>query len=376
MNILKKIFFFLLRFVNRKREATFSRLILSVKNKKAALLSSLSRERGATLQDVYFTHAGIGDQILLLAAAKMFFEKTGKKLLVAGKSPELFLEEDDVIFFDLYSAALLEKYAVKTKSEILLCPYGKFRLNFISGASFKLRNGSYRIQWSRTHILANYLKKLGMSGSVDISKCRLNLGESQKVNVQGRYVCLISEGLLPYKTLPFPLMQEVVCELSREYQVVQLGLEKDPLLEGVVDLRGRLSFSQVAQCLRHASAYVGPIGGLMHLAHFVGCPSVIAISGEPVEYIGYARNVNVRSSFQCDLCDTLKLNPMHDRCPFEYACARSGFDAKVICDSVRMLNKKGGIQEVFLDEVEEEKTVGVYELLLERGVSSLRREIR
>lgn len=71
-----------------------------------------------------------------------------------------------------------------------------------------------------------------MSGSVDISKCRLNLGESQKVNVQGRYVCLISEGLLPYKTLPFPLMQEVVCELSREYQVVQLGLEKDPLLEG------------------------------------------------------------------------------------------------------------------------------------------------
>lgn len=119
MNILKKIFFFLLRFVNRKREATFSRLILSVKNKKAALLSSLSRERGATLQDVYFTHAGIGDQILLLAAAKMFFEKTGKKLLVAGKSPELFLEEDDVIFL-IYIQRLCSK-STRLKRKVKSC---------------------------------------------------------------------------------------------------------------------------------------------------------------------------------------------------------------------------------------------------------------
>lgn len=376
MNLKGKLRLLLLSVRYRKREKRFHQAISEVKTKKAILFSELSREKKDGLRDIYFTHAGIGDQLLLLAAAKIYFKKTGRKLLVAGRTPELFLEEDDVVFFDLCSSAFLEEYAVKTRGDLISYSQERFRLNFISGSNFVANAESYRIQFCRTHLLANYLKKIGLSGSVDISECRLDLGKDQSVALKERYVCLISTGLQPYKTLPFSLTQEVVVRLSKNYRVVQLGLKKDPLLEGVLDLRGRLNFSQVAQYLRNAVAFVGPQGGLMHLAYFVGCPSVIAVSGEPLEYTAYSRNINIKSSFSCDLCDNLEINPMHDHCPFGYGCAKYGFEAQSICDSVSRLDKQDSTQIVSLEDVKENKTIGVRELLFERGATDLKKEIR
>lgn len=155
MNLIGKLHLLLLSVRYRKREKRFHQAISEVKTKKAILFSELSREKKDGLRDIYFTHAGIGDQLLLLAAAKIYFKKTGRKLLVAGRTPELFLEEDDVVFFDLCSSAFLEEYAVKTRGDLISYSQERFRLNFISGSNFVANAESYRIQFCRTHLLAN-----------------------------------------------------------------------------------------------------------------------------------------------------------------------------------------------------------------------------
>lgn len=84
MNLIGKLHLLLLSVRYRKREKRFHQAISEVKTKKAILFSELSREKKDGLRDIYFTHAGIGDQLLLLAAAKIYFKKNGQEVACGG----------------------------------------------------------------------------------------------------------------------------------------------------------------------------------------------------------------------------------------------------------------------------------------------------
>jgi ADP-heptose:LPS heptosyltransferase len=71
--------------------------------------------------------------------------------------------------------------------------------------------------------------------------------------------------------------QEVIDRLA-PIPFVQLGLPRDPLLDGCIDLRG-LTLRECAAVLKWASLLVGQEGGLMHLAAAVRTPSVIVYGG-------------------------------------------------------------------------------------------------
>lgn len=328
------------------------------------LFSQSYKAEGSAPIPVFFTYDGLGDQLLLIAAAKLYFQTTGHRLVVAGTRPELFLEEDSIIFFDLASSTFLEKFASKSRSSLLPFKGWNFKLNFISGALFTSRQGETHIGWSKTHILENCLAKLGLSGIIDLDSVELRLGESLPQPKHSNYICIISGGAMPYKTIPHTLAQEVVEKLREHYTIIQIGLKSDPPLKNSIDLREKISIPELAQLLRHAKAYVGPIGGLMHLARFVRCPSVVLLTGEPEAFIGYSQNINLQSNFPCSLCSDLLINPIHDTCPHNFACIKCGFTAKQITEAVHKIQKSRVPQLVQISKYPQ-GTPGISELLVE-----------
>jgi ADP-heptose:LPS heptosyltransferase len=108
---------------------------------------------------------------------------------------------------------------------------------------------------------------------------------------------------LSTKTLPIDKIIEIVSLLnSRGFHTVQLGAAHEPLVEGVkTDFRGRLTIRQSASVLKLALCYIGPEGGLVHLAKAVNTPSVVYFGSTPLSFFGYSGNVNL-SSNSCNGC--------------------------------------------------------------------------
>lgn len=103
--------------------------------------------------------------------------------------------------------------------------------------------------------------------------------------------------------------------LRHDLPLVQLGSPAEPPIAGADDLRGRTTLRQAASVLKQARCYVGEVGGLMHLARAVDCPSVVIYGGrEAPAQSGYAANVNLAGKVPCSPCWIIK------NCPHDMGC--------------------------------------------------------
>lgn len=86
--------------------------------------------------------------------------------------------------------------------------------------------------------------------------------------------------------------QEVVNNLSKMsgLPVVQVGLEEDRALEGVIDLRGKTTYGQLARVIRSASVLVGIDSITMHMAAAVGTPHVALFGSSYANSTGPAKS--------------------------------------------------------------------------------------
>lgn len=110
-------------------------------------------------------------------------------------------------------------------------------------------------------------------------------------------------------------MQLVVEDLRHRMEIVQVGATSDPALQHVTDLRGRTTIREAAAILSGASAFVGMVGFLMHLARAVGTPSVIVYGGrEHPSQSGYPGNLNLFTVMGCAPCW------LWNRCPYDREC--------------------------------------------------------
>ena len=91
--------------------------------------------------------------------------------------------------------------------------------------------------------------------------------------------------------------------LRDQFDLVQVGAPSDPVLDGVVDLRGKTSLRETAAILSASRVFIGLVGGLMHLARAVDCRSVIVYGGrEHPSQSGYSANENLYWSGACSPC--------------------------------------------------------------------------
>jgi len=162
------------------------------------------------------------------------------------------------------------------------------------------------------HILKILCRKAGLAGAIELrpylhlsdAECsRWRLGALQlAVQAQGES----SGAAMKNKLWPTDRMAAVVRSVQHsipEVSIIQLGDKSDPLLPGVIDMRGKTSLRETAAILSQSKAYVGTVGLLMHMARAVGCRSVIIYGGREKPWqTGYQCNVNLATSTDCSPC--------------------------------------------------------------------------
>lgn len=307
---------------------------------------------------LFFTWNGIGANLALMTAAREYHSHTGKKILIGTSHSWLFENTDfaDVIVslnFDFFNGT----NGTKNLEQIQKKGISPF---FITSNSYKWLAPKYEsniCQFSKKHIIAAYCDKLGVSGKINVVP-QLVLTSQEKEF--GKFfpkdqICVISDGLQKYKSWPHDKMAAFLEKTRQQYNFVQVGKETDALLPHVLDLRGKLSFRQLAGVLYNSRLFVGPTGGMVHLARAVNCPSVVlATKGEPAELTYYAGNGYVFAREACDLCARNVRDPQHQACYFGYTCVQN-IDVADVLDAVQEQFQKS----VSLPEVQWEKSGGV-----------------
>tara|TARA_R110000824_G_scaffold28179_3_gene94956 strand:- start:98 stop:937 length:840 start_codon:yes stop_codon:yes gene_type:complete len=98
----------------------------------------------------------------------------------------------------------------------------------------------------------------------------------------------------PNRAYSFTKWQNIVDELSKSVQVVQLGLKSDYGLRNTTDFRGLTSFKEAALLIGESKAFLSTEGGLVHAATSVETPAVVIITGYQDErMVAYPQNINV-----------------------------------------------------------------------------------
>lgn len=287
----------------------------------------------------YFTWHGMGDQLMFMNCLREYYKKTGVRPLCAVHSSCMdFFKDLDYCYVlnDVPSRMVLEKIwqdikQIDTESYVFKRCGVKFKPKFVSwGRRKKMSEGRFITAYPTEgkHLITYLCEAMLLSGPVEIGwDLALSLQEKQfgKFAHPGRkQVAIMTGGQLKYKYLSLSKAQEIVNRLKDKYDFVQVGGKIDPLLDGVVNMNNQeLSYRQCAAILSNSDLFVGTIGGLQCLARSVGCPSVIAYTAEPKNFVNYNLNENVFPDQYCSLCENNSIHPTKQACPCGYKCINS-----------------------------------------------------
>ena len=98
----------------------------------------------------------------------------------------------------------------------------------------------------------------------------------------------------PNRAYPFEKWQNVVNTLSKDIQVVQLGVDTSPLLDNVVDFRGKTTFREASLVIGNSRLFLSTEGGLVHAATAVDTKSIVIITGyQNPTMVAYPQNINI-----------------------------------------------------------------------------------
>jgi ADP-heptose:LPS heptosyltransferase len=122
----------------------------------------------------------------------------------------------------------------------------------------------------------------------------------------------------PNKNWPIEKWKALVRSMSG-VSFFQLGLPDEPLIEGVIDMRGlplRESFAR----LKFASAFVGVDSGLAHAASGFNVPAIVLFGPTNPAVVGHQRNTNIYHKARCSPCFDILLDAP---CPYGRHCMHS-----------------------------------------------------
>jgi hypothetical protein len=246
---------------------------------------------------------GIGDELLLSTVAAELSKRGRRDFALLSQYPELFTSNPDV--------------------PMTIRPGGRLhRLMRLGVPHIDLGYHRPGGDVPKVHILRFMCDRAGIDGQIQ-ARPYLYLSKAEQ-NDAAPYrgsIIIQSSGLaatypmLAKEYFPQPLCR-VTEALSMSYRILQVGSKKDPLLNAVEDLRGKTSLRQLAGLLSVATAYIGNVGLLMHLARAVDCPSVIIYGGrEHPSTTGYSANINLYEAVECAPCWLYT-------CPYDRECMR------------------------------------------------------
>jgi len=131
-------------------------------------------------------------------------------------------------------------------------------------------------------------------------------------------------GWSPYKNWDVKNWQEIVNRIntlySFNYNIIQVG-KKDPILEGVIDMKDKLSIVESIQLIKKATLHLGVDSFSNHATALLPyTPSIILWGSTHPMIFGYGHNVNIWKPLKCSPCykvyDWITKSPT-SKCPLD-----------------------------------------------------------
>lgn len=262
----------------------------------------------------FITDDGLGDSVMGTVVARNYFQRTGKKCSIIHSYQDVF--KNNPYIFPIKG---ISPYFFSQKRRHFLEHWGIF-ITLLSTAHIKRTvKGEPYPYFSRENFLrrlciqAGFTEKVILEPEIYLTPKEKSFGAFYKRQI----VITMGSGL--YKQLEKQKIQRLINLLKTEYHFIQIGSVADFPLKGVLDLRGKLSIRSTAAILFHSRLFIGPIGGIMHVARAVKCPGVIIhASAEYFDsyYPEFRRVYNQHSCSKCidDECYAVG-------CNLDFSCA-------------------------------------------------------
>ncbi|HSY18372.1 MAG TPA: glycosyltransferase family 9 protein [Candidatus Acidoferrales bacterium] len=277
---------------------------------------------------------GIGDDLMCTTVFREIKKRSQRRIAMCTRHPGLFQNNADITYTLYHARPRLDHW--------LRAGLPSVRLGY--SAYNPATDGDEPLT---EHVLIKLCRRAKLTGQVELRPYLfLTRDEFAAGRLAENVVVIQSSGL----AAPYPMknkewyparFQEVCSELHRDVQVVQIGSEQDPKLEGAIDMRGKTTLRQSAAILANALVFVGLEGFLMHLARAVDCRSVIIYGGriKPTQ-IGYVANKNLYTQVRCAPCW------LRNPCEFDRKCMDAITVPQVIAATAEQISKYGTLLEI------------------------------
>jgi ADP-heptose:LPS heptosyltransferase len=261
-----------------------------------------------------------GDDILCTAVLRELKQRKRGSVWYASNFPEIF-HGLDYVDRNLPAGKDFDAFLANARRLTRFAKLWRIDIRHLTYAAF-----DHTRDWSeipKRHIIAELCARSGVTGPVSL-RPDMKLTPQECAEAEWVKGCLViqSSGLgarSPMRNKQwFPeRFQAVVDQLRNHFEFVQVGSEGDPLLEHVIDLRGKTTIRQSAAILHNAALYIGNVGFLMHVARAVECPSVIVYGGREAPWqSGYSCNINLYTALHCAPCW------QRNTCNFDQQCMK------------------------------------------------------
>lgn len=123
------------------------------------------------------------------------------------------------------------------------------------------------------------------------------------------------------KNWPLDHWVELIDSISPDFSIIQLGDDKEPVLENVIRFAGKHTMRESASLLSQANFFIGPDSLLMHVANGLDIKSIVIFGGSrPADCFGYEENINLATAPECSPC---WIHDGYETCLHDIDCLRS-----------------------------------------------------
>ncbi len=239
---------------------------------------------------------GFGGHLTWTAAAREIVGFSGNKntkvipVEVAGQTIINIVKSD--IFFNNPNFTYDINY-----SEKFILPMNLPQTNYC-----KVDTPTHATQRGDKHIIEQICEFYGINNPE--LKCDFFLTETEKnkvtkllKNIEGEFITIEPHSkcnYTPNRAYSFKKWQNIVNELSKTIQVVQVGKGGLDVLENAVDFTGVVTFREASELIGRSRLFLSTEGGLVHAATSTNTKSLVILTGyQTNKMVQYPQNINV-----------------------------------------------------------------------------------
>jgi ADP-heptose:LPS heptosyltransferase len=255
-----------------------------------------------------FISGGLGDCLLYTPLIRHLYMNSNRKVLVY-----VFSEDQKAIFQNnpYCSVRLLRNGNIKNKIQKHFQPY--FYGLFLPSLSFKTKASRIIAKSFKTFEIEND------SPEIFLTKKELRIGKDLISKNKNTIVINPNTACSKNKEWFFDRWNKVVSELQ-DYTFIQVGIENEQLIEGVMDFRVGYSLREQLAILANSRLYLGVDSFWAHAAAALNVKGIVLFGASTPVIWGHDNNVNIYKAMSCSPCIDWILNT---ECPYSKKCMTS-----------------------------------------------------